>query len=170
MRQPCRQHVIGASPSGKARGFDPRMRRFESCRPSHTGKCAAVHRGRMRTSRFDSSAAARENGAAQRAGPEGARSAATSNPAAPAIRENALRYIAAGWEPQGSTRARQRERTLRSSAPAPKGRGAQRRVILPPQPYGNMRCGTSRQEVNLKVRLERGSASDKHHLSHTERV
>ena len=26
---------IGASPSGKARGFDPRMRRFESFRPSH---------------------------------------------------------------------------------------------------------------------------------------
>ena len=26
----------GASPSGKAPGFDPGMRRFESCRPSHT--------------------------------------------------------------------------------------------------------------------------------------
>ncbi len=29
------QFVAGASPSGKALGFDPSIRRFESCRPSH---------------------------------------------------------------------------------------------------------------------------------------
>ena len=27
--------VAGVSPSGKARGFDPRIRKFESCYPSH---------------------------------------------------------------------------------------------------------------------------------------
>ena len=27
--------IVGPSPSGKAPGFDPGMRRFESCRPSH---------------------------------------------------------------------------------------------------------------------------------------
>ena len=32
---------IGASPSGKARGFDPRIRRFESFRPSHLQPGAA---------------------------------------------------------------------------------------------------------------------------------
>lgn len=29
----------GASPSGKAPGFDPDIRRFESCRPSHQAEC-----------------------------------------------------------------------------------------------------------------------------------
>lgn len=28
--------VDGPSPSGKAAGFDPAIRRFESCRPSHS--------------------------------------------------------------------------------------------------------------------------------------
>src|SRR5690606_18985124 len=30
-----KEHDIGVSPSGKATGFDPVMRRFESCHPSH---------------------------------------------------------------------------------------------------------------------------------------
>ena len=32
---PNEQHDTGVSPSGKATGFDPVMRRFESCHPSH---------------------------------------------------------------------------------------------------------------------------------------
>ena len=31
---PARHWNVGASPSGKAPGFDPGIRRFESCRPS----------------------------------------------------------------------------------------------------------------------------------------
>lgn len=34
--------VDGPSPSGKAVGFDPTMRRFESCRPSHSFMREAV--------------------------------------------------------------------------------------------------------------------------------
>ena len=33
--QKNQQQFIGPSPSGKALGFDPSIRRFESCRPSH---------------------------------------------------------------------------------------------------------------------------------------
>ena len=32
---PKKHDDIGVSPSGKATGFDPVMRRFESCHPSH---------------------------------------------------------------------------------------------------------------------------------------
>ena len=34
------QSVIGVSPSGKARDFDSRIRRFKSCHPSHYGPLA----------------------------------------------------------------------------------------------------------------------------------
>ena len=36
------ESLIGVSPSGKARGFDPRMRRFESCHPSHIWDSSSV--------------------------------------------------------------------------------------------------------------------------------
>ena len=34
---PGHRSIVGASPSGKAAGFDPAIRRFESFRPSHDG-------------------------------------------------------------------------------------------------------------------------------------
>lgn len=38
-----KKHDTGVSPSGKATGFDPVMRRFESCHPSHLSPASSEH-------------------------------------------------------------------------------------------------------------------------------
>ena len=46
IKSACFQMFIGVSPSGKARDFDSRIRRFKSCHPSQFWSISSVGRAR----------------------------------------------------------------------------------------------------------------------------